>query len=218
MKKSILFFAFILFAISINAQVIKSNGNLSYLKSKAENLNKGMQKINHKKYLTADYRPTRVNKENKVHFLRFNIFENEMEFIKDNERFYLDKNTNTHISFTNDNENYKIFKLNNKPHYFKIILEGENSILLNQIVAFKEGKKAKSSYDKATPPNFIRKKDEILIAFSNKNLMIVPKNKKKFYSLFGENSNKIKKYVKDNKLKFKKLKDLKEIIIFYNSL
>ena len=67
-------------------------------------------------------------------------------------------------------------------------------------------------------PKFFRKKDKNFIAFENTKIKIVPRKKKSFYALFIGKKEKIKKFMKTQKLSHKKIDDLVKIVTYYNSL
>jgi hypothetical protein len=61
-------------------------------------------------------------------------------------------------------------------------------------------------------------KDEYYLALNNKALVKLPKSKKGFMKAFGDKSSKINSYMKENKLGYKKEKDVAKIVSYYNSL
>jgi len=172
-----------------------------------------------KKYLFYSYNEAAVDDYDTKAFVRYNIFDDEMEFVKDESIYYLAKEIGRKIRFINTNSIYKVFEFKGDLHFFKVHVEGENSLIAKQKVRYIEEKVAKSGYDRARPENYKRLNDEIYFAIGNKKLVkLSKKSKKEFFKSFGEKSSEIQKYVKKNKLGRKNIEDLKKIVTYYNTL
>ncbi len=218
MKRFLLFLLALSLSFSTFAQSIRVNGYETILNPKSsETLSEDLKRIQHKKYLSQDYKPALVDDFKQKAFLRYNIFEDEMEFVKDETIYYIQKAAGRKIQFM-DNTLYKVYTYNGKPQFFLVHQDGENALLAKQEIKFIEAKKATSSYGSDKPADFKRGKDELFLAIDNKTLVKLSKNKKAFYNAFGDKAGQIKKYVKANKLKYKSMKDLKDIIAHYNTL
>ena len=168
-------------------------------------------------YASVDYLAAMVDDINESFFLRYNIYRDEMEFLKNGKTLYLKKNEKRKIIFSKSQENFRLFKLNNKLRYFTVHNIGDNLLLSRKIVEYQEAKLAASSYQKDKPADFKMKENKIYIRF-NQTLVEVPKRKNKFNTIFGPQSSAIKKYVKNNKLNIKNIEDLKTIVQYYNKL
>lgn len=218
MKNLITLLILSFFLTSIKAQISIKEDSFTFLYQETKNkVSEEIKKISYKKYSNVDFKPANINKNDKQHFLRFNIHKNEMEFIKNNRIFYLEKRLGNEIFFESLKTNYKVYSLNDKLLYFKVDFKGKNSLLTKQTIDFIEEKEPKTGYDQRTPPNFKKRDDEFYLAKNNE-LKLISSKKKKFYPLFGNRATEIKIYVKKNKLNIKKNKDLKKIITYYNSL
>lgn len=218
MKKFLLF----LFALSLSfttfSQMVRVNGYETILNPKSsENLSEDLKKIQHKKYLSQDYKPAFVDNFEQQAFLRYNIFEDEMEFVKDENIYYIQKEAGRKVRFI-DNTLYQVYTLHGKPQFFLVHKDGKNLLLAKQEIKFVEPKKASSSYGSDKLADFKRKKDELYLAINNTNLVKLSKSKKTFYQAFGDKAGLIKSYVKKNKLKYKSMEDLKVIVAHYNTL
>ncbi len=217
-------FFFILILISCNFSTVysqsisTSGGSLHFVKSGSTDVSDEMKKINHKKYLTTTYIEATVNTYNNKAFLRYNIFLDEMEFVKDNQIYFLHKEPKMTISFKSLNKKYVTFKESEKLGFYVEENLGVSKLLSKEVVVFKEAKKAQTSYGSDSSADYKKKKDIYFFSFDGVNVIKVPRKKKKFYTLFGENSSKIKKFIKKERLKIKKKKDLKKIINYYNTL
>ena len=194
------------------------NGYETILNPKSsENLSEELKKIQHKKYLSQDYKPAFVDDFDQKAFLRYNIFEDEMEFVKDENIYYVQKAVGRKIRFT-DNSLYRVYALNGKLQFFLVHKDGKNVLLGKHLIKFVEAKKTNSSYGSDKPADFKRRKDELYLAIDNKTLVKLSKKKKEFYNAFGDKAGQIKSYIKKNKLKHQSMKDLKNIIAYYNTL
>jgi hypothetical protein len=210
----------ILFSKPVNAQVGGIGGGeyeMVFVPGAKEDKSQLFKKIAPKMYTSIGYFAAEVEGINKSFFLRYNIYRDEMEFLKNGETFYLNKNENIKIIFSISKEEYRLFKLNDKLQYFTVH-NNENPLLLTRkIVEYQDAQIAASSYQKDKLADFNRKDDEIYILFE-KTLIEIPRSSKKFRNLFGEQSSFIKQHIKKNRLNIKKIEDLKTIIKYYNTL
>ena len=171
-----------------------------------------------KKYLTYSYELASVDSYDTKAYVRYNIFDDEMEFVRDESIYYLAKEAGRKIHFKDSDFLYKIYEQDNELKYMKVLLEGETSLVAKQGVRYVDAKKALSGYDRAKPANYKKVKDEIYIAFDYNTVARVTKNKKQFFAIFGKNESKMKSYMKKERLSHKNLKDLKKAIVYYNTL
>ena len=189
-----------------------------FVPGEKEDKSAAFKKIAPKMYETLAYLPATVEGINETFFLRHNIYRDEMEFSKNGGILYLKKNKERKITFNQSNHQYRLFKLNDKLKYFMVHNSGENILLSRKVIEYQDAKPAKSSYDKDKAADFKRKNDEVFIKFKNNSIVEAPRNKKKFYAMFGDNSSKIKKFIKKNKLNIKKISDLTKIVAYLNTL
>jgi len=177
-----------------------------------------LKKIAHKKYLTTDYLLAKVDDLKGSAYLRYNIYQDEMEFIKDEQIYYLRKEQNRKIYFPQQKATYQVFEINGSLKYFIVQNKGENKLLTRQVIKFTEAREPQSSYQKGTPADYKRKDDEHFLALNNTTFVKIPSNKKSFYDLFGNKSSEIKTYVKKNKLNHKDIDDLRKVVDHFNTL
>lgn len=213
-----LFTAVLAFSLSTDAQLIRVNGYETILNpTKAEEVPENLRAIQYKKYLSQDYKPALVDDFKEKAYLRYNLFKDEMEFVKDENIYYLKKDVGRTVTFS-DGTVYKVYGQKGKPHFFKVLSEGKNSLLSRQSVRFIEAKEATSGYDVAKPADYKRRKDVLFITIDGQNLVEVPGKKKSFYGIFGSKASDVKTYIKKNKLNYKKANDLKQVVRFLNGL
>ena len=192
--------------------------HLSYPMKKGTIDYEKITKTSNLRYLFVSYKKAYISNSKKVSYLRYNIFADAMEFVKDDEIYNLNKTENQIIDFFVEKKKYGVFNFEGEKTYFQIKHSGKNSILIKQIVEFDKGKKAVSQFDVEVNPKFFRKKDKVYIAFDNKNLKEIPKRKKAFYKIFNDKAAAIKKYMKLNKLTHKENDDLVLVLNYFNSL
>lgn len=171
-----------------------------------------------KKYLTISYNPCYVDDYKALGYVRYNLADDQMEFLKDNQIYYLKKELGKTIRFTTLNTTYKIYEFNGRLDYYLVINEGKSSLLVKQQIKFVEPKEPKTSYDEYKPADFMRVKDEFYFTINNKDLVKIPRKKKAFFALFNEKSDDIETFANKNKLSYKSLDDLEKIVAYFNTL
>lgn len=219
---------FLLIAISCfqisNSQVFNVNGVDSFLVlDKDDGLDSNLspedkRKIRLKKYLTEGFKPANIGKDKSVFFLRYNIYADQMEFVKEEKVYYLKKEKDTKLTFRTLQKTYQVLELNGDLGYYVLQSESDKmGLVTKEIVRFIEAQKARTNYDEDKPADYRRQKDQHYFVVSGE-LYKVPKKKKDFYAFFKSNQGAIKKYMKKEKLGYKSAKDLIKIVAFNNSL
>ncbi len=216
MRQFLLILVSIFLSISSYTQVIQVNGLPTVLTTTGE-IPDDLKAIQHKKYLSQDYKPSYVDDMKERAFLRYNIYDDQMEFIKDGTIYYLVKDEGRRVRFA-DKTTYRVYDFNGKKSFFLIHSEGKNSLIAKLSVRFVEAKKAGSGYEADKPADFKRRKDELYFVLPNKGIIKVPSKKKEFFNLFGSESSSIKDYMMKNKLNYKKSKDLKMLVTYMNTI
>lgn len=206
------------FSFTSNAQ-FRVNGENTVLTAKEkEDIPADLEGIQYKKYLTKDYKAAFVDDFNEQAFLRYNIHDDQMEFVKGNQIYYLKKELGRKVRFA-DKSVYQVFKQAGELHFFLVQEEGKNVLLTKQIVKYIDSEEPRSGYDRGIAADYRRKRDEFYIATKARGVAVkLPTKKKKFLAVFGTKSSDIKSFMKKNRLGYKKAKDLKKIIAYYNTL
>lgn len=172
-----------------------------------------------KKYLTYTYELASVDDYDTKAYVRYNIFDDQIEFVKDKSIYYLAKEAGRKVHFINTKSSYKVYEMDGELHFFKVHLEGENSLVAKQRIRYIDAKVAKSGYDRSKPANYKRLKDELyLVIGEDKLVKLSKKNKKEFYKSFGDKATQIKAFMKEQKLGYKNAKDLTKIVQYFNTL
>ena len=168
-------------------------------------------------YLQKSYSPAKVDQYKATAYLRYNLYNGQMEFAKDGEIYYLAKEKGRTVKFEDSNTLYKVYEVFGDLEFLKVKLSGKNSLLVKQSNKFIRPTKKASTYAGVKKPGFKRNKDELFIALSNGEVVEVPNKKKSFFGLFGKDGEKVKAFVKKEKLNHKKAEDLKKIVKFLNT-
>lgn len=174
--------------------------------------------LDKKKYLSYNYDLASVDNYDTKAYVRYNIYDDQIEFVKDESIYYLAKEAGRQVSFINTKDLYRVYDFNNDLEYFKVHLDGKNALVAKQRVRYVDAKVAVTGYDIAKPANYKRMKDELYLALENKTLVKLPKKKKDFFKSFGDKADQIKSYAKENRLGYKKVEDLKKLIAYFNTL
>ena len=210
-----------------NLGVVPGNGNRTVfvipdthlrLKTIDKSVLKANVELEKKKYLNYNYDLASVDNYDTKGYVRYNIFDDEIEFVKEKSIYYLAKEAGRKVVFTNTKEIYKVYDFNGELHFFKVHLEGENSLVAKQRVRYIDAKVAKSGYERSKPANYKRLKDELYLVLDNKLIKLSKKGKKDFYKSFGSEETVVKEYMKKNKLGYKNINDLKKVVQYLNEL
>lgn len=204
----------------VNGQVINVNGvdtffNLDNDVSKESDLS---PEVLSKKYLTEGFKPASIDNQGKVFFLRYNIYENEMEFAKDAGVYYMRKAVGTRVHFRTLKTTYECFEVDGKLLFYQVYDENDSSklrLITKQSVRYTKAEKAINSYDVDKPAKYTRRKDEQFFVLNNE-VYEIPRKKKDFYAFFKTSSKDIKDYMKKEKLGYKDPEDLTKIVEYYN--
>lgn len=175
------------------------------------------KKIAHKMYFNANYLPCKIDTMAETVPLKYNIYKDEMEFLKNGQILFLNKQAGREVLFNSLNKKYEVFNFEGELRYFITHNLGKNRLLSREIVKYSEAKPAATSYQNDKAADF-KRKDDIFYLESNNTIIEIPSKKKKFYSIFGNNAAKIKKFVKSNKLNIKETEDLKNIVEYLNTI
>lgn len=152
--------------------------------------------------------------------LRFNIYQNEIEFRSaDGAKLALAAPEITEfVTIGNDKYIYVPYTISGRMQrgFFKVKTEGRASLLVRQKINLKEAEPA-GAYKDAAPPRFIKMPDEYYIRIAPEEAKKVS-NKKEFDTALPDKTKELEAYQKGNKLKLNRIDDLEKLVIFYNSL
>lgn len=179
--------------------------------------NIALKKTLHLIYLTPSFQSAKIDNNKKNYSLRYNIYQDEMEFMREGKTYYTYKEENQIINFEDIKKAFKILSFKNKLGYYQIKTQGNYSLYTKLIVQFNQGKPPKNNFEINIPASYYKKEDKIFISINNGELIKLPKKKKSFYNLFESRANEVKKFMKTNKLDRKKVEDLHKLFTFLNA-
>jgi hypothetical protein len=174
-------------------------------------------------YVNDNLMPATLQNENIAYPMRYNAYEDEMEFEREGKFYNLNKVLNQEIIFVGSNKTYKVFfdtdNGTTNLSYFVVLLQGDKISLLNkEKIKFFEAVKPKTGYDKYKPPTLKRVNDKLYIGYKNSTTTELPRKKKDILKLFSSKAGEIETYAKENKLGYKNTEDLIQIFSYFNTL
>lgn len=176
------------------------------------------RKILIKQYLTPAYNAALIDDFTTLAYLRYNLYNDQMEFVKNENIYYLKKDKGRRVRFTTFNTVYKVYELYGDLEFFLVQVEGKNSLLVKQEARFIEPRKANSTYAQDKKADFKRRKDVYYLALENGEIVKLSTKKKEFPNAFKGKEKEIKAFMKKNKLSSKKLGDMEKVVTYFNAL
>ena len=141
-----------------------------------------------------------------------------MEFVRENNLYYLVKEIGRKVYFEETKSTFKVYQFNDKLGYYKVMVDGNLSLLAKHRVRYFEPRPAESGYDKDKPAKYKRQKDELYLAVDQRiKVKLSGVKKSDFLSYFGNRSQEMEDFMKNNKLSYKKVEHLAKIIGYYNT-
>lgn len=223
MKNKILTLSFLCFSLYSFGQTVSNydvSSNVLYdmgreLKAKAD-------KIDGSKYTSDAFEPANINfLENQTVLVRYNAYDDEIEFSRNGKNFNLIKTSQIEVKFIKSNKTYvytEYFSKNlNKVFGYLVQLNKKDnySIYLRESVSLIPGKEAVTGYEVSRAAFFQPNKEEFLIEIDGK-ITTIPKKKKEFLILFGDKSTAVETFIKTNKLNYSSKEDLIKLSDFLN--
>ncbi|MDH5413043.1 MAG: hypothetical protein OEW87_02800 [Flavobacteriaceae bacterium] len=225
MKQLIIFILFALISINTYAQATLYVGedfmnryrNVKINTSK----NKPGENISGSPFTTDDFVLGTVIGYKANYLLRYDTFNDQMLVKrKDGNVVIVDKETITEATF-NDGTKYKVFDYifdgTKRNGYLEVLLENSAiSLLKKEVIKFVPAQKPASGYDQPKPPMFKKARDQYFILNKKGEINLFSK-KKDILMLFPDIKNDIDSFIKSNKIKFTKEKDLIKLVEHINS-
>lgn len=180
-------------------------------------------KVEGTKYLNPKFFPARLSADQVIYNMRYNAFADEMEIEKEGKTYVLIKQHEHRVTFLNTNKIYQLldFTEGTKHHmgFFVVVIEGNKlSLLKKERIEFFKEVKPNSGYDKYQPARLERIPDKLYYTLDKKNAIRLSSKKKNILNIFSNKAMEVENFVKKNKLKFNKEKDLIEIFNYYNTI
>lgn len=202
MKKVLLVVTVGLLSLAGNAQMMlgTDGGTLSFRKSPEFN----DENIAGSRYLTEDYQLAKVNKGSQDFMIRYNAYNDMMEYKNGADVLELIKDKNTHFRFF-DGKIFELFSydLDGKNHtrYHQVLFD-DNGIKISKYISFKliPAQKATNSYERDTQAAYKANKEMYFITYNNRTVEFDGKQKNLEKIVTGK-SDVIKKFYKENKIR-----------------
>lgn len=155
-----------------------------------------------------------------VQNLRYNAFDDEMEFQNNDELFYANKEENLIINFPDLNKKYKslLYNYDGKKVFGYLVLLVDNpnySLYKREKVELLKGEKSPNAYSKDANDYYSKMKDLFLISKDNV-LTKFPKNVNEASEYFAIDKKTLSDFSKESKINFSKQEDLIKLVIFVN--
>lgn len=152
--------------------------------------------------------------------LRYNGYEDEMEFEDAGQIYYANKEDGLKIEFKNLKKTYQIlnysFDSKNKFGYLVLLVDHPKySLYKREKVELLKGEKSPSAYGKDANDYYAKERDLYLVK-KDAEFFKFPKNSKEFIGRFSVDKSEFEKFLKANKLSFSKETDLIKMIEFLN--
>lgn len=202
MRKTLLAVSVLALSFSTTAQSYLEIGNTTLTFRKSEYHND--TSIQGSKYLNEQFINTKVNNGTQNFLIRYNAYNDIMEYQNGAELVELIKEQNTHFQF-NNGDVYELMtyhvKGKNITRYNQILFD-KNHIKISKFrgVELIEAKKAQTGYTNSSPARYVPSKDIYYITLNNKTIEFSGKQKS-LEKLFPNKTMEIKKFYKNNKIK-----------------
>lgn len=173
-------------------------------------------------YIFPEFTPVKVGGEMQIFTVRYNAFNDRMEF-KDQENVYeYYPNVNDQVFLLMGiNKKYHYLNYKNKDGkfangYLVEVYKGKgNSLFKKESVKFTPGQVSKTGMDRTYPDKYSKADDVYFIQFGEGEIIEVPTSRKEFLKIFGENEKMVSDLIKKEGYSFK---DHKDIIKILNSI
>jgi len=175
-------------------------------------------------YLNDEFTPGTIYTYQKIQYndipLRYNIFNDEMEFQTPDEQILaiaapeiVEKAVVGENTFSNIP-----YKLGNKVKraYFILLTEGKVSLYARPEVLYQKPKEA-AAYKEPEPAKFIKRPDTYYLRL-NQQAAVKIESKKDLENFFTDHQSQLESFIKKNKIKPGKADKMMELVEYYNSL
>jgi len=174
-------------------------------------------------YLNSEYQAGTILSDADVLYknvpLRYDCFDDALEFLKDNKTYFLfPKETVKRAEFGGKAFIYKEFEAEGgiEKGYFELLAEGKAALLVRHSINFYEPVPTNGLTD-AKPARFDNLRETLYISIDSGPARKMPANKK-MAEIFGDKKNEVESFISKQKLSVKNKDDVKTIVAWYNSL
>lgn len=180
-------------------------------------------------YLYDEFVPAKVNEIEMTHFIRFNVFDNNIEFKGDNGIVYSMIKPNDYNIKLMDGSN-KVYETHDfddgkkeggNTFFERIFTNGKFGIYLKEMIDYTPVKLAKNSFEANRPAKFKKTNGTYYFIDFDADadvLIKLPNKEKHFLKLFNGHATDVKNFIKKEGLYIEKEKDLIHILDYYFTL
>lgn len=221
-KRKITTLALVIFSIAMYSQRVTLDFAEMVLNRSSE-ASKAVDAIG-SPYINENFLPLKIKGyEETLYTGRFNAYNGEMEINVGEKVIALDKNLDYQIVFTQNNDIYKTYKYStptgiSKSGFLKVISKSSSySLLKEEIIKYYDKVRATTSYQQDKPAKFVNETSNYYLKKGNV-IRPFPTKKKDLLKAYSKNEKKVKSFLKENKISFKKEEDLVKVAGFLASL
>ncbi|MDA0196880.1 MAG: hypothetical protein O2887_06500 [Bacteroidetes bacterium] len=174
-------------------------------------------------YQNDDFKKGTVQKNNSVYTnldLRYNIFDDWVEFKRDDRAMIIDPDHQIgKVEIGDDNYVVKRYDFKGKAQWgFLLELNsGKASLYAKSIVSFREAREPKALEAEGTPAEYLRLADTFYFEIGDESIAKVTNIKKMIHG-FPDKQEELNAFAKKNKISPKRAEDLIKLFQYYNSL
>jgi hypothetical protein len=181
--------------------------------------------IKHEAYANVNFVSGKIFQDNELMKdevpMRYNAYADEIEIKKntsDQQYSALIKDQNIFVKIFKDIYVFVPYEgSNEKGGYFNVLNDGKTYDLYKKTTAiYREPQKARTSYDRASPPSFTKTTTYYLV--QNGTFMEMPSSKSKVLKMMSKKKDEIKNYIKQNNIDTDKEADLIKLVSYFDSL
>ena len=177
-------------------------------------------------YLYDKFVPAKVNEIEITHFIRFNVFDNSIEYKGDNDKVYSMTKSYDYIIKLMDGSN-KIYETHDfekakkeigNTFFERIYVDEKFALYLKEMIEYTPEKLARNSFETNKPAKFIKTKGDYYFQnlYSDTPVLLkLPKREKQFLKMFNDQATLVKDFIKKEGLHIEKGKDLIRVLRFY---
>ncbi|MDC7999414.1 hypothetical protein POV26_00030 [Aequorivita todarodis] len=176
-------------------------------------------------YANPDFLPGKIFQEDQLIKddvpMRYNAYADEIEIKKnssDENYSALIKDPNIFVKISKDIYVFVPYEgSNEKGGYFNVLSDGKIYDLYKKVNAvYREPQKARTSYERDTPPSFEKTTTYYLV--KDGTFLEMPSGKSKILKMMNSKKDEIKSYIKQNNIDLDKEADLIKVVTYFDSL
>jgi hypothetical protein len=156
-----------------------------------------------------------------VHYLRYNIYSDEIEYLKGNQLYVIDNEEKLDRVYVDGHTFFFTpYSIRNsvKTGYLELLVSGKAKLYIKYNVDFEKAENAQSSYDKPKPPRFVNKLPQYFYSLYGAPIVDFNNDSGGLEVVGKDHYEQLKTYAKKEKLKLRKTEDLIQIFKYYNTL